>query len=307
VKSTGEEIKSAHELVKRVEADIARQAAEGKRIHIIWDFDSVLSSPLSDDVFAHVNGDLEKYFDYEARMSMSPPRPGLWLPLAEKIGKLHSSQDIVTTRSSFLAFRVMVFCIWHASSDISKWMRWILFVGHQSKGDSFRIILESFRNDADMIVYYIDDSEKHIGTFSDISRKLGMSGRTVGIVSPKIRNYSREQFEWHYQSVMGALGDDAALVPGTPGGYANGHLVLPGGLAGFRTVIAKSFLRAEQKAVIDQFGPVLESECKDLFPGEPVTPKRLHSAFRFLQEEAIHDTMVIDEIMEEAVRSGKLE
>ncbi len=298
MKSTSQEVFDACALVRQTETEIARLTTEGKRVHIIWDFDCVLTTPLSEDIFELVKYDLDKYFEYEARLSLSPPRPGIWLPLAKRVGELHTSQDIVTARSSFLAFRIMTFCMWHCGTNPSRWVRWILYLGHQSKADSFRIILESFLKDSETLVYFIDDNPKHVEVFSEVSQRLGMAERTVGIIAPKIRDYTDEQLKWHYDAVTQTVGNCPALIPGTPGGYTNGFLTLPDGLTGVRNLILKSLQSAEQSGAIEKFGPLLEMTFKDEFPDEPITPGGLYYAFLLLKGEAAHDTEMIKEILE---------
>ena len=300
MKSSEEEVKVANRLVADTSAEIADLKSRGKKVHIIWDFDFVLCSGLSDDVFSLVGGDLAKYFEYEARLSLSVSKPGIWLPLAERVGELHSSQDIVTARSSFLAFRVMMFCMWFAK-DTFRWVRWILYIGHQSKSDSFRIILDSFKKDPDTVVYLVDDNPKHVDAFNRLSADSGMSDRTKGIVSPKIRSYDEEQLAMHYDRVMNAKGGVPEVIPGYPGGYADGFIVMPDGIQGFKNICVDSFLGSERTAAIDKFGTTLEITHQHLFPGQPVTPEGLHFAYKFLQEEGRHDTMMINELMEEAM------
>ena len=299
MKSTPQEIEDARLLVKQTETEIACHVRKGKRVHIIWDFDSVLASPLSEDIFKFIKYDFEKYFEYEAKLLLSPPKPGIWLPLAKKVKVLHASQDIVTARSSFLGFRVMLFCMWYCGTNLSQWVRWILQIGHRSKSDSFRIILESLQKDKDVFIYFIDDNPKHVEAFCEVSRTLGMVERTAGIVSPKIRDYTEEQLQWHYERITNAEDDHPTLIPGTPGGYANGFIVFPNGLDGFRNLITENFLKVERDSAIREFGPLLKMTFQDLFPDEPITPEGLHFAFRYLQEEATHDTMVLNEIMEQ--------
>ena len=138
MKSSPEEIQKAKLLVAQTEAETTYLISEGKQIHFVWDFDGVLASPLSDDIFDLTGKNLKKFFEYEMRLFLSPPRPGIWLPLAKKVGTLHVSQDIVTARSSFLAFRIIMFCMWHGEKDPSAWMRWILQIGHQPKTENSR-------------------------------------------------------------------------------------------------------------------------------------------------------------------------
>lgn len=300
MKSSPEEIKKAYELIRQTEQKIAELVAAGMKVHLIFDFDGVLASPLSEDILELTGGNLAKYFDYETRLIISPPRPGIWLPLAKKVGSLHETQDIVTARSSFLAFRVMMFCMWHCGDNHSQWVRWILPVGHQPKSGSFKIILDSFKSNPDVFIFFIDDTKKHVDAFHQTSADLAMTERTAGIVSPKIREYTKEQLQWHYERIMEANGENPEIVPGTPGGYSSGFLTLPNRIKGFRSMMVKNFYDAEREGAIKQFGPLLKMTFRDLFPDEPVTPEGLHFAFRYLQEEAIHDTSMIQEIMEDA-------
>lgn len=299
-KSTPEEIRIADDLVKKVTDDIVRLKNDGRKVHIIWDFDFVLSSGLSDDVFAHIGYDLERYFEYESRLSWSRPQPGIWLSFAEKVGQLHISQDIVTARSSFLAFRVMLFCAWF-SADPLKWVRWILFIGHQAKTDSFRIIIDSFKKDPSVVIFFIDDNSKHVDTFNKVGTDMNLGERAIGIVSPKIRLYDQEQLELHYKSVAEPVGSYSTYVPGYPGGYIDGFSVMPDGIRGFRTKMINDFYDVKKKGVVDKHRTILEAEHEIFFPGTPKTQDSLYAVFEFLRGEMKHDTSMIDEMMQNMI------
>ncbi|OGM99060.1 MAG: hypothetical protein A2817_01715 [Candidatus Yanofskybacteria bacterium RIFCSPHIGHO2_01_FULL_39_8b] len=131
MKSSSEEISKAENLVKETEEKIKSLKRQGRKVYIIWDFDFVFASGLSDDIFNLVGFNLEKYFEYEARLCWQAPESGIWISLASRVGELHQSQDIVTARSSYLAFRVMYFCMMKSLSP--SWVRWMLFLGHQTK------------------------------------------------------------------------------------------------------------------------------------------------------------------------------
>lgn len=300
MKSSPEEIARANELVKNTEIRIRTLVESGKRVHIIWDFDFVLASGLSDDVFNLIKFDLEKYFEYESRLSWSRPQPGIWLPLAEQVGKLHASQDIVTARSSFLAFRVMLFCAWF-SDDPLKWVRWVLFIGHQAKIDSFRIIMDSFKKEDNTVIFFIDDSSKHVEAFEQVAKDMNLGERAVGIVSPRIRLYDEEQLDLHYKSVIEATGATSSYVPGYPGGYIDGFVVMPDGIRGFRKKMINDFYDVKKKGVVDKHRTVLEIEHEYIFPGTPKTLDSLYAVFEILRGEAAHDTHMIDEMMQDMI------
>lgn len=300
MKSSSEEIAQARELVQNTEARIRSFIESGKKVHIIWDFDFVLTSGLSDDVFTLTGYDLNKYFEYESRLSWSRPQLGIWFPLADKVGELQASQDIITARSSFLAFRVMLFCAWF-SADPLKWVRWVLFIGHQTKVDSFRIIIDSFKKDENVVIFFIDDNQKHIEAFDQISREMNLGERAVSIVSPKIRFYDQEQLELHYKSVMEATGTTSTYVPGYPGGYIDGFVVMPDGIRGFREKMINDFYDVKKKGVVEKHRTILEIEHDISFPGTPKTLDSLYAVFEIMRREAQHDTAMIDEMMQEMI------
>ena len=300
MKSSSEEIAKAEALVEQTEGRIKELKDQGKKVHIIWDFDFVLASGLSDDVFNLVNYDLEKYFEYESRLSWSRPQPGIWLPLAEKVGKLHDSQDIVTARSGFLSFRVMLFCGWCSDNPL-KWARWILFIGHQAKKESFRIIIYSFKKDSDVVIFFVDDNQKHVEAFEETAREMGLGERAVGIISPRIRLYDKEQLKLHHKSVMEADGSGPTYVPGYPGGYIDGFSVMPDGIRGFRERMINEFYDVKKKGVVEKHRSTLEIAHEHFFPGVFPTLDSLYAVFEMLMEEARHDTAMINEIMSDMI------
>ena len=281
MKSTDQEIAEAQALVKATEARIEELVQQEKKVHIIWDFDFVLASGLSDDVFNLTGYNLEKYFEYEARLCWNSPENGIWLSLATSVGRLHHSQDIVTARSSYLAFRVMYFCLMKSSDP--NWVRWMLFLGHQTKSDSFRIILESFKKTPDTHIFFIDDAKKHVDSFLATGEMLGMSERIVGIVSPQIRFYTKEELEAHYNAVMGATGDKPVIVPHYKNGYG-GFTVLPNGLRGFRGEAMGITVQLHKEAVVENLKDLLEADHERMWPGQPKTIDSLYALFEIMRE-----------------------
>ncbi|MDO8523178.1 MAG: hypothetical protein Q7S12_02745 [bacterium] len=237
-KSTKEEIEKNEKLVADTSAAINALIKSGKKVHIIWDFDGVLADSRSDDVFKLFNFDLKKYFDYEERLLFQSPGPGQWiLPIAHNTGRgIHFppeqfSQDIVTARSSFMAMRVQIFCLsWHMPT------RWMLFLGHQPKEGSYRIILESLKQDQDSHIFCVDDSPKHIDTFNRVSTELNMESRSTGIFSPAIRTYTKTELKKHIASVLSAKGNKPLRVR-DPSDDMRGFIVLPNGVVQFREQI----------------------------------------------------------------------
>lgn len=235
MKSTPEEVAAADNLARETRARIIELIEQGKKVHIIWDFDGVLADSRSDDIFALISFNLQKYFAYEERLLFECPGSGKWLlPIAHNCGAYPHfpsdkfSQDIVTARSSTLALRVHFFCLsYHLP------IRWMLFLGHQSKRDSYRIILESLKKDPDYVIFCVDDGAKHIAAFQEISKELGMEDRTFGIVSPVVREYTEAELQEHLSKVMNAKGDDPLRVR-DPSDDCNGFIVLPGGFRQFQ-------------------------------------------------------------------------
>src|SRR3989338_6107774 len=184
--STVEEIQESTDLVLSVREKIKGLLQSGRKVHVIWDFDGVLADSRSDDVFALGGFDIRAYFAHEERLLFQTPDKGPWLmPIAHNVGTAphfppeRFTQDIVTARSSMLAIRVHMFCLaWQLP------IRWMLFLGHQPKKESYRIILASLKSDPDYFVFCVDDSAKHIEAFRSASAEEHMEDRTTGIVSP---------------------------------------------------------------------------------------------------------------------------
>lgn len=233
-RSTKQEIQEVTDLVLSTREKIKELLQNGKKVHIIWDFDGVLTDSRSDDIFALSGFNLTAYFAYEERLLFDNPGAGPWLlPIAHNTGTHphfppeRFTQDIVTTRSSTLALRIHIFCFAYHMP-----MRWMLFGGHQPKKEAYRIILKSLKDDPDYCVFCIDDSPKHIEAFQSASTEEGMNDRTFGIVSPVMRTYSAEELREYYDKVMGATGN-AAIRVRDPSDDIKGFIVLPGGLQQF--------------------------------------------------------------------------
>lgn len=270
-KSTEEEIKEVTKLVLATRERIKDLIQDGKKVHVIWDFDGVLADSRSDDVFTLMGFDVVRYFAYEERLLFQSPSNGQWLlPIAHN-ASMHPhftpdkfTQDIVTARSSFLAMRVQIFCLaWQLP------MRWMLFLGHQPKKESYRIILESLKSDQDYIIFCVDDNEKHVKAFQDVSKELEIAERTVGIVSPVIRTYSEEELKKYLDLVMKATGNVPIRVR-NPSDDGDGFVVLPNGRDQFREqLLALQSKQTEQgyhfelrNAFVKKFGEVGEGVFK---------------------------------------------
>ncbi|TSC77853.1 MAG: hypothetical protein G01um101429_924 [Parcubacteria group bacterium Gr01-1014_29] len=234
-KSTKKEIQEVTDLVLDTRARIEELLQNGKKVHIIWDFDGILVDSRSDDVFALTEFNLEAYFTHEERLLFQSPDRGLWLlPIAHNVGSIprfppeRFTQDIVTTRSSTLSIRVHMFCLaWNLS------IRWILFLGHQPKQGSYRIILESLKDDLDYYIFCIDDNTKHVEAFKNVSIEMGLDSRTFGIVSPIVRTYTKKGLKKYFDRVMNAV-DNTPLRVRDPSDDMHGFLILPGGLKQFK-------------------------------------------------------------------------
>ncbi|MDP3646349.1 MAG: 5'-nucleotidase [bacterium] len=237
-KSSEEEIRAVDALIEKTKQDISKLLKADKKVHIIWDFDGVLADSRSDDVFSLSKFDLKVYFDHEERLLLESPEPGPWLlplaheaPVAPRFPLGCVTQDIVTVRSSMLAFRVQLFCLqWYLR------MRWMLFVGHQPKKEAYRIILKSLKADPDYHVFCIDDAAKHIDGFREVCAEEGMQERSCGIVSPVLRSYSKEELEVYLSRVMNAKG--VPIRVRDPSDDCRGFIVLPEGVAQFKRQIS---------------------------------------------------------------------
>lgn len=237
-KSTEAEMQEVFNLVLSTRQKIEELLQNGKKVHIIWDFDGVLVDSRSDDIFAHIGFDLKAYFEYEERLLSQSPGMGAWLlPIAHNAGIAphfpvdRFSQDIVTVRSSMLAMRVHIFCLeWNLP------VRWMLFLGHQSKKEAYRIILKSFKDNPEYYIFCVDDNQKHITTFDAVSLEEGMKERSFGIVSPTIRSYNKKELQEYYVRVMRVAGSKPIRVR-DPSDDLKGFIVLPEGLNQFKRQI----------------------------------------------------------------------
>ena len=276
-KSTPEEIAACAALVSRTEQEIERLVAEGKKVHLIWDVDHVLVSGRSDDVFAALGYDVPKYFAFEERLAFECMSDGPWARLARRCGEKtrHQSQDIVTARSSFLSLRVMMWLLMNGYIDI----RWQLFVGHQSKAESYRIILKSFERDPDVHVFMVDDGAKHVEAFKQVAAELGMSDRTVGILSPQIRQYDEAEIKREAEAVLGYAGDKPAFITVRDRvlGEDNGRYltVTPDPFQSIRRALLSEHMDLHKEATVEQHRKTLEAFSDDVTPGQPKTVEHL--------------------------------
>ena len=234
-RSTKREIWEANKLIVATREKLLALLQKGKKVHIVWDFDGVLIDSRSEDVFAISGFDLYKYFSHEECLLFESPSPGPWiLPFIcnEELKPYFQSgqltQDIVTARSSDISLRVHMFCLtWNLL------VRWMLFLGHQPKKESYRIILQSLKNDPDCYIFCIDDAVKHIQAFNEISVELGIRERTFSVVAPVIRTYTEKELKEYITRIIEAEGDDPIRVR-DPSDDMRGYIVLPSGLKGFR-------------------------------------------------------------------------
>jgi DNA-binding CsgD family transcriptional regulator len=278
-KSTPEEIAACAALVSRTEEEIARLVAAGKKVHIIWDVDHVLVSGRSDDVFAALGYSVPKYFQYEERLMFERLEDGPWARLARR-GQ-HQTQDIVTARSSYLSLRVTYWLLEYRTT-----MRWQLFVGHQSKADSYRIILESFKKDPEAVVYMIDDGAKNVDAFNRISAELGLSDRTVGILAPQIRRYDEAEIRAEAEAVIGYAGNQPCFV--TAREYVVGEdmgrhpLVVPNPLEAMRDAIRSKAHQSWKEGIVERHRATLEAFADDMH--QPKDTDTLFFLYELLKE-----------------------
>jgi hypothetical protein len=281
VRSTEAEFQAIRELVARVEREIAELVAAGKKVHVIWDVDHVLVSGRSDDAYVILGGDVRKYFTHEERLVAETLDAGPWLGLARKCGELHQSQDVVTARSSFLALRVTFFLL---EKDIP--VRWQLFVGHQPKGESYRIILKSFANDPGVHVYNVDDTAKHDEAFRAVAAELGMSDRCHGVLAPQVRGYDEDELRHEVEGVMQASGEHPSWVrtydPDT-GRLRRMIRVLPDPRKDLRNLFWLGAFGTHKKAVVEELRPDLEKFAAEVMPGKVPTDDDLFMLFEMVR------------------------
>lgn len=277
-KSTPEEIAACAALVSQTEQEIERLVAASKKVHIIWDVDHVLVSGRSDDVFAALGYSVPKYFEYEERLTFERLEDGPWANLARR--GPHQSQDIVTARSSYLSLRVTYWLLeWRVP------MRWQLFVGHQSKADSYRIILESFKKDPDAVVYMIDDGPKNVDAFNRIAADLGLNDRAIGILAPQIRRYDEVEIKAEAEVVTGYAGDQPCVVTvrqGQPGEYSRCPLVIPDALNAMRDAIRSKFFQSHEEGTVERHRATLEAFADDM--NQPKDTSTLYFLYELLKE-----------------------
>ncbi|MBI2036808.1 MAG: hypothetical protein HYT14_00400 [Candidatus Liptonbacteria bacterium] len=280
-KSSEEQALALRELVQATQREIRELVDAGEKVHLIWDFDFVLGSGRSDDVFALFSADLPKYFEYEERLSLEPPEAGPWVGLAEACGILHHSQDIVSSRSSFLALRLMLFLLsWNIPS------RWQLFVGHQSKRESYGIILDSLKGE-NWRVFMVDDADKHVNAFREVAEAKGWGSRAKGIIAPRLRTYSEEELRAHVDAVMSA--SEAGPVDAVCGGRLLGRWsVLPGGRDDLRRKLVRpDHVRFHMEELVERLRPSLEKLAEEGTPGEPMTVSHLFWIHEVFMEHAM--------------------
>ncbi|MBI2099449.1 hypothetical protein HYT45_03515 [Candidatus Uhrbacteria bacterium] len=280
-KSSPQELRRARALVRLVKYKIRKLIANGKQVHIVWDIDSVLCSGRSDDAFSLLGFDVARYFIYEERLLAKMLEPGPWASLAGECGILHSSQDIVTARSSFLALRVMYFLLMRRIP-----VRWQLFVGHQSKAESYRIILKSFEKNPDTHIFCVDDGKKHIDAFINVAEELGMKERCYGIISPQIREYGEDELKHEVGAVMAASGGQpvfARTYDTETGSIKQMVPIVPVPHAYLREVFFNGSMTAQQKATVEELRPQLEAFADEVMPGKPKTDADLFMLFEMIR------------------------
>ncbi|MBN1585312.1 5'-nucleotidase [Candidatus Uhrbacteria bacterium] len=224
-KSTIREIRETERLVSQTENLIKSIREGGEKVHLIWDFDGVLTSPRDDDVFFMLNGKTEKYYEYEMRMIKTPLENGPWAELFDSCGRLQESQDIVTARSTVAALRVFS---WLSARDnrLSS-VQWMLFIGHQSKIGSYGIILDHFRGAKDTHIVCVDDSPRHCSDFRDAANaRPDMAKRCRDICSPKIRTYDASEITEEINAVMSFSGRTRKITVRKPQGDGDSGRVI---------------------------------------------------------------------------------
>ncbi len=279
--STDEELQRCQGLVDEVTERIRLLVASGKKVHLIWDIDHVLVSGRSDDAFVLLGYDVERYFTYEERLITQILEDGPWIGLARKCERLQQSQDIVTARSSFLAMRVMAFLLQRRLS-----VRWQLFVGHQPKSESYRIILKSFEKDPDMHILCIDDAKRHNEAFDAIAEELGMRGRCQSVLAPQIRLYTQKELEYELERVMTAPSQEPYIVPPqahTIGGHNRYVLVTPDARKALSQMFWQAGRSADQRAIVEQHRCELEKLSEELAPEKPITDDWLYWLYELVR------------------------
>lgn len=258
---------------------IIRLRERGKRVHFVWDFDHVLADGRSEDVLTLCKG-LPEFFEYEERLCQEVPRSGPWLSLALRCAELGVTQDIVTARSSLLSLRVMLFCLLHNLP-----IRWQLFVGHQPKEASYRIIFESLEQEEwDYYAFMVDDSERNVELFRGVRqdffpREKSLSG---SIVAPRIRTYNERELRLHLTRVLRAT-EGPTLVRHELRGYS-AFTVIPGGRKHMQGAFFQMVLRTGMEAKIAAVQPIIGNEFRKNFPGCEPTTEQLYAMLEAARE-----------------------
>ena len=284
VRSTRIERLACQRLVRQTEREILRRIERGEKVHVIWDMDHVLVSGRSDDAFALLGFDVNKYFTYEERLLVEPLEPGPWTGLAQRLSRSSATQDIVTARSSFLAMRVMFFLVCQMIN-----VRWQLFVGHQPKTESYRIILRSIEKDPTVHVYCIDDAAKHIDAFNVVATELGLTSRCHGIIAPQIRLHSEDELQ---REIKGVMRDDATdtyfvdVHPHRKRRYARQVVITPKPRDAVKAMMIGGGLDAHKRAVVAGLRPQLETFADQMLPGKPKTVDTLFFLYELVREPA---------------------
>lgn len=282
--STPRELRHVAALVRLTKFRIKKLASQSKRVHIIWDVDYVLCSGRSDDAFSLLGFDVAKYFTYEERLIAERLEAGPWLWLARACGDcgLQTSQDVVTARSSFLALRAIYFLLsWKIP------VRWQLFVGHQSKAESYRIILKSFEKDPDMHIFCVDDGKKHIDAFQSLAKELGMGERCYGVLSPQIREWSEDELRHEVYAVMAASGDGPVFmrVHNTDNGTIKRMVpIVPNPLEHLSNIFDDQHSEVWKKTVVEELRLELEKFARGVMPGRIATDDDLFMLYEMVRE-----------------------
>ncbi|WKZ29094.1 MAG: hypothetical protein QY323_00015 [Patescibacteria group bacterium] len=269
--STSEELQACADFVQSVREDVRRLVASGKKVHFVWDVDHVLAAGRSDDVFSHLKFAVPEYFRYEERLITQLLEKGPWAELARECGTegMQVSQDVVTARSSFLAMRVMFFLLEHRIP-----IRWQLFVGHQPKADSYRIILKWFEKDPDMHIFSVDDAKKHNDAFDAIAAELGMSERCRSILGPQVRRYVPEDIAYEAEHVLKATGHvPIVLHPRTRDGldYMRFVRVTPDPYVTMANMLWRASAPPDERAFVEENRDTLERLVDEMCPDRKKT------------------------------------
>lgn len=274
MQSSSQDIFALASLVDRTGNEIARLRREGKRVHMIWDFDFVLAFGLSEDVFDLSGRDIAKFLEYENRLCLESLRKGPWLRLALQAGSLHQSQDIVTARAGIAGYRAMVSCIeWSPAPDF---IRATYCVGQQPKRESFRAILSPLRDENDVHVFFVDDTPEVALQFDAVAEEMGMGAQTRSIVSPRLREYTRADLENHYDAVMSARGEGVVLVPHWRKGHSSFHVV-PSGARRLRDIVLGNQVEVFKEGFVDRHRSALRKAHARVRPEKEASVQELYA------------------------------